>query len=70
LFLHNNQLLIATTNSSIVPLKTVEIIIARCPSSIQFERKSEQYLKLTVWKIERFDPYVLQDWLKLFSKLK
>jgi hypothetical protein len=57
------------TSTSIVPLTVVVIIIAlrtlRCMASIQFERLSAQYLKSTIWKIERFGPCILQDWLKL-----
>jgi hypothetical protein len=59
----------AMTSTSIVPLTVVVIIIAlrtfRCMASIQFERLSTQYLKSTIWKIERFGPFILQDWLKL-----
>jgi hypothetical protein len=59
----------AMTSTSIVPLIVVAIIIALqtfcCTSSIQFERLSAQYLKSTIWKIERFGPCILQEWLKL-----
>ncbi len=50
----------AMTSTSILPLTVVVIIISlqafRCTTSIQFERLSAQYLKSTIWKIERFGP--------------
>jgi hypothetical protein len=58
----------AMTSTSMVPLIVVAIIMALRPSSIQFERL--KYLESTIWKIERFGPCILQDWLKLFNNIK